>query len=100
MGMNYLSLEDFKKWVAEQKDNVARFNQPKSSSLVGLAVVSKLSAKRIAANVISFDGNLHEIAEDFKKNGGSIADVDGTTFLIEVSTGGFSIHRCFVKKRD
>jgi len=46
MGMNYLSLEDFKKWVAEQKDNVARFNQPKSSSLVGLAVVSKLSAKK------------------------------------------------------
>jgi len=21
-------------------------------------------------------------------------------FLMEVSTGGFSIHRCFVKKRD
>jgi len=100
MEMNYLSLEDFKKWVTKQKDNVARFNQPKISNLVGLAVESKLSAKRIAANIISFDGNLHEISEDFKNNGGQIVDVDGTTFIIEVSTGGFSIQRCFVKKKD
>jgi hypothetical protein len=97
--MKRLSLEDFKKWIAEQKQPVE--DKSKSlSKLIGLAVESKISAQRLAVNINSYDGNLHEICEDFRKNGGKIADIKDHEFLIEVTTGGFYIKRCFVKKRD
>ena len=96
--MKYLSLEDFKKWIAEQKP--VEGESKSLSRLIGLAVESKISAKRLAVNISSHDGNLHEICEDFRKNGGKIADIRDHEFLIEVTTGGFYIKRCFVKKSD
>jgi len=91
--MDRFSLENFKKWMSQQKPI-----ENKSNRLIGLKVEAKIGAKRIAKHVLSHDGDLGEVCDDFKRNGGLIQEVDGINFLIEVSSGTLKIHRCFVKK--
>lgn len=92
------NLEQFKKWLSEQKDE--KINTHFQSRLIGLEVESKLhNSKRVAKNIESYDGDLHEIAVNFVEYGGRISDVDGKMFCIETDEGSFVIHRCFVKKK-
>ena len=90
------SPEDFKKWM-EQNDKEEAKKQ-KQNNLIGLTVETKLSAKRLAANIEPKDGNLHELVADFHKFGGTIYDVEGKNFLIEVDSGFFYIPRFLVKR--
>jgi len=93
----FLSLDDFKKWISEQKSE----NVNKISRLVGLKVESKLtSPKRLAKNIISYDGEIDDIASEFCEYGGTITEVEDVSFLIEVDSGTFTIHRCFVRKQE
>ena len=92
--MDRFSLESFKKWMSQQKPMDNKVNR-----LIGLKVESKIGAKRVAKHVLSCDGDLREVCEDFKKNGGLISEIEGTNFFIEVSSGTFKIPRCFVKKQ-
>jgi hypothetical protein len=94
--MDSFSLENFKKWMSQQKS----LDKPIRNGLIGLKVESKIAAKRIAKHVISCDGDLKEICEDFKKNGGLILETEDVNFLIEVDSGTFKVHRCFVRKKQ
>lgn len=96
--MEIFNLDDFKKWMSQQNDATDTHME---SKLIGLEVESKLhNARRIAKNIESYDGDLHEIAVCFKEYGGRITDVDDKLFYIETNEGSFVMHRCFVKKKD
>lgn len=96
MNNNLFRLENFKKWMTEQKPLATT-----QSKLIGLKVESKIkNVKRIAKNIQSNDGDIIEMADDFIKDGGQIVEVENKDFLIEVDSGIFQIHRCFVRKKD
>jgi translation initiation factor 1 (eIF-1/SUI1) len=86
------SLSDFKKWMENQQDAKAKPN------MVGLQVESKVTLKKLLSRIETQDGDLEEVAKDFKKNGGTITEVDGHNVLIEVDSGTFLIQRMYVKK--
>ena len=91
------SLDDFKKWMRGQKD-LSPLDKPKRHrDVLGTWVESKVSVRRLLDTISSEIGDLDEIAADFKQNGGTIEDVDGKNFLIEVKSGQFSILRHYVR---
>lgn len=87
------SLSDFKKWMESQKQEAQK------PDLVGVAVESKVGLRKLVSRMDSED-DLDELAKDFKKNGGVIAEVDGHRLMIEVDSGSFTIHRMYVKRSD
>lgn len=91
------SPEDFKKWMDHNEKEEAK--RQKQNNLVGMVVESKISTKRLIVHIKPKDGELHELASDFRNSGGTIYDVEGKNLLIEVNSGFFYIPRYFVKKR-
>lgn len=88
----FFDLNDFKKWMDHQKDT-----RPKIE-IIGLHVESKANFKRLLAKMEICEGDLHEVAKDFRENGGIISETDGYKFLIDVDSGSFIIHRMHVKR--
>jgi len=88
----YFSPEDFKKWMMEQKDS------PITKNFVGTEVASKVGLRKLKNLIQPEDGDLEELAECFRNEGGTVSDVDGKIFIIEVSCGMFAIPRNFVSR--
>ncbi len=90
------SLSHFKKWMSEQTD------RPKTQSqkeLIGFFVESKINTKRLVGKIKSPDGDVVEIAREFRRSGGKILDMDlDNNLLIEVESGTFTLPKCFVRK--
>ena len=89
------SLQDFKKWMDSQDD------KPKSryAHLIGLHVESKLGSKRLINKITQREGEIEELAKEFKRDGGIILEVDeDCNLLIEVDSGTFTIPRYFIRK--
>jgi hypothetical protein len=92
------SLNDFKKWMASQTDKPAQKSR-RHSELVGLQAESKISVKRLINKITAEEGDVHELASDFRQYGGIILDVDKDDNLtIEVDSGTFVIPKFFVRK--
>jgi len=90
------SLDDFKKWMKDHGDfSVEHFER---KSLEGTLVESKISSRKLAERMVIEKGNLHEIAQDFKKNGGIIVEVNDRNFLVKVDSGTFYIPRKYVTR--
>lgn len=85
------NLADFKKWIKKQE------NVP-NNSIIGLTVESKINKKRLSSEIEVQDGETKDIIKDFYENGGTVTDVDGNIFLIEVDSGTFLIDKTFVRK--
>ena len=86
------SLNDFRKWMSKQKFETSR--KPK---LKGYIIESKLSLKRLVTKMDIDQGDLHEMAKDFKKRGGTILECDSDNILlVEVKSGTFRIPKFFV----
>jgi translation initiation factor 1 (eIF-1/SUI1) len=88
------NLNDFKKWMGHQQDAKSKPN------MIGLQVESKITFKRLLSRIETQDGEIEEVAKDFKKNGGTITEVNGQNILIEVDSGSFLIHRMYVKREN
>lgn len=89
------NLSDFKKWMDNQHDAKSK------PDMIGLAVESKVNLKKLVSRIeVQDDEDIEEVAKEFKKNGGTIVDVDGHNVLVEVDSGSFTIHRMYVKKKD
>lgn len=87
------SLNDFRKWVGKQK----REAKSVKSKYKGSIVESKLSLKRLVTKMDVDQGELFEMAKDFKRRGGTILECDGDNILlIEVNSGTFRIPKIFV----
>ena len=80
MDNRFLSLDNFKKWINEQKSK----GEEHTSRLIGLQVESKLKSKRLAKHVDSHEGDLDEITTEFCEYGGYILEVHDQSFIIEV----------------
>lgn len=88
------NFSDFKKWMGNQQDAKSK------SNMIGLQVESKVTYKRLLSRIETEDGEIEEVAKDFKKNGGTITEVNGHNVLIEVDSGSFMIHRMYVKREE
>ncbi len=87
------SLNDFRKWMSKQK-----FEASSKSRLRGRIAESKLSFKRLVRKMDVDQGDLYEMAKDFKKRGGTILECDrDNILLIEVRSGTFRIPKFFVQ---
>ena len=91
------SPEDFKKWI--EHHDVEKINSTKVNTIIGTHIESKINTKRLLKHIRPKDGELCEIASDFKHNGGIIYDVEEHDFLVEVDSGFFYIPKFFVKKQ-
>jgi hypothetical protein len=92
-----ISLNDFKKWMADQKDNLLKPKKISASDLIGCLTEAKISLKKLTTKIEVDQGNLEEMAKDFKKNGGIIINIDSNQLLVEVRSGTFRIPRFFVR---
>lgn len=90
---NLFNLNDFKKWIHNQQEE----KQPKSN-LLGVHVESKINVKKLISRIDVQEGEEIEIAKEFKQNGGTISEIDGTNLLVEVESGSFIIHKMYVKR--
>lgn len=97
---NIFNVDDFKRWMKGQQEEIEPIRRKPSQNLVGMTVESKLKLHRLIANMEAEGGNIDELASEFLENGGSVNKVNGKTFLIEVDSGSFFIKRCFVRKKD
>lgn len=84
------SLNDFKKWMDGQNDD--------RKESIGTKVESKINLKKLVDRIEPAEGEITQLAKDFKRNGGTIAQMDGQAFLIEVNSGSFVISRLYVRK--
>jgi hypothetical protein len=86
------SLNDFRKWMSKQRKFESR--KPKYR---GCIVESKISLKRLITKMDIDQGDLQEMAKDFKRRGGTILECDGDNILlVEVRSGTFRIPKFFV----
>jgi translation initiation factor 1 (eIF-1/SUI1) len=85
-------LNDFKKWMEHQHDAKAKPN------MVGIQVEPKIPYKKLISRMDVQEGDLEEVAKEFKKNGGTITEVNGHHFLVENEKGNFFIHRMYVQR--
>lgn len=87
------SLNDFRKWVGKQK----RESRSVKSKYKGSIIESRLSIKRLVTKMDVDQGDLYEMAKDFKRRGGTILECDGDNILlVEVRSGTFRIPKLFV----
>lgn len=97
---NKFSLENFKKWMKNQEPSSDQMSghirRPKP--FVGTTVESKIDAERLAGKINPEEGVPEDLVESFLESGGTIINVDAKNFLIEVDTGSFYIHRCYVRR--
>ena len=93
---NEFNVNNFKKWIKnlEEDGNVEQ-------ELLGMKVESKINFKKLISRINILDpddGEEELLAKEFRQEGGVISDIDGNNFLIEVSSGSFTIHKMYVKK--
>ena len=88
------SLNDFRKWMENQNEEKTLSNDKK-----GIRVETRIPFKRLVSKINPEEGELMELAKDFRKNGGTILEMDGQTLLIEVDSGTFYISRSYVRKK-
>lgn len=67
-------------------------------SAVGAVVESKVGSKKLSSIIESEDIDVYDLSVDFRHNGGTVAEVNGKNFLIEVDSGRFWIPRHYVRK--
>jgi hypothetical protein len=91
----YLSLDDFKKWMNTQKEFTPKMEK---KFPIGVQVESKINAKKLSSVMVLENGQENRVIKDFLKNGGKITEVNGKEFLIEVTMGSFCINRNYVRQ--
>ena len=91
----FFSLDNFKKWIKNQNEFDSKLGK---KFPIGEQVVSKISAKKLMDVMNLENGQMNRVVKDFMKNGGKIAEVAGSEFLIEVTMGSFYIKKNYVTR--
>lgn len=92
------SLHDFKKWM--DHNGKSRFNMAGRRKSEGAEVEPKVPLRKFAARMEVEEGNIVEMAREFRSNGGVVVEADGDAFLIKVTNGAFRIPRTCVRRKD
>lgn len=64
----------------------------------GVYVEAKVNIKKLISRMEPEDGEVYELAKDFRRHGGKVLDADGESLVVEVSSGTFRIMRNCVRK--
>jgi hypothetical protein len=90
------NVNNFKRWIKNQEED-----DDVEQELLGKKVESKINFKKLVSRINILDpeeGEEELLAKEFRQEGGIVSDIDGNNFLIEVSSGSFTIHKMYVKK--
>ena len=91
------SLSDFKKWMDKQSMDDYKVHE----DITGLRVECRVSLKKLLSKMETEDGEVHEMAKDFRANGGVVSSMDGDVVLVEVESGSFFVpYKYVVKDQD
>jgi len=96
-----ISLQDFKNWIAEQKDLSSFFNlgidqENPYDKYVGKSVRTKVSKNKLMEKVDT-DNDAESLIDEFIEEGGTIIAVEEKRIQIEVESGEFYLPRFCVK---
>lgn len=96
-----LSLRDFKKWIAEQKDlseffNVGLDKEDPNDQYIGNAVRSKVGEKKLLERIETED-DPDTLVREFLEDGGTVLQLETKRVQIEVESGSFYVPRFCVK---
>ncbi len=91
------SIHEFKKWMDQNARN--QFNLDKRTC-IGVEVEPKLPLRRMVSKMEREEGDLIDVAREFKENGGVIIESDENYFMIEVKNGSFLVPRSYVRRKD
>ena len=91
------SLQDFKKWMSENARQ--SFAVSKTRWKVGTEVEPNIGFRKLVNRMEPTEGDVTEMAKEFKQNGGLIAEVDGLYSRIEVINGSFVVPSNYVRAR-
>ena len=96
-----ISLQDFKNWIAEQKDLSSFFNigadqESPYDKYVGKAVRSKVGKSKLMEKIDS-ENDAETMIDEFIEEGGTILTVEAKRVQIEVESGVFYLPRFCVK---
>jgi hypothetical protein len=91
--INFINPDNFKKWMKLQNDE---FSHKLENTVIGSTAETKLSLKRIAKNITIEYGKANKIAKEFIENGGTVKEIIGEEYLIEVKSGAFFVNKRYV----
>ena len=93
------SLDHFRKWMKDHKEDHQINPLQPQNGLIGMCVESKASQTKLESKITTEEEvEIEELAYDFAENGGVVVGTEDMTFIIEVGSGTFSIHKCYVKQ--
>ena len=85
---NDFSVYEFKNWMSSQ-DNLIK----------GVMVESKISPRKTISKMCADEGDVHTMAKDFVKGGGTVIEIDGENLKIEVNNGSFFMPKKYIRRR-
>lgn len=94
MNDELFSLDNFKKWMKDQKEFDSKIAK---KFPIGEQVESKVGSKKFSEIMTLEDGQMNRVVKDFMKNGGKVKEVSGKEFLIEVTMGSFYVPKNYVR---
>ena len=92
------SLQDFKKWMNENARQHFAVSNPKWR--LGTEVEINRSLRKFIARMEPTDGDVTEMAREFKRSGGMITEIDGLYSRIDVVNGSFVIPTSYVRPKQ
>jgi hypothetical protein len=92
------SLHDFKKWM--DHNGAGRFAMAGRRKSEGAEVEPRVPLRKFAARMEVEEGDVVEMAREFRTNGGVVVEANGDAFLIQVANGVFRIPRTCVRRKD
>jgi hypothetical protein len=97
MDFTRLNADNFKRWIKNQDEfDTTIENNLAGNNLIGASVETKFGRKKIAQHIIIENGNSTKVIKEFLENGGTLKQINGDEYLIEVSSGAFMINKRYV----
>ena len=92
MDFTKLNADNFKKWIKNQDE----FDTTLENDIIGASVETKFGRKKISHHVIIENGIPAKVIKEFLENGGTLKQINGDDYLIEVNSGCFFINKKYV----
>ena len=92
------SMNEFRRWMNENGSSRFAMNGRRKSE--GAEVEPRVTMRKFVGKMEAEEGDLVEMARDFRDNGGVVVESNGDCFLVKVECGLFRIARSCVKRKD
>lgn len=95
------NFNEFSSWLSKQGQfNFSLKKKKENPHLVGIKVESRLGIERLKQKIQKYneDSDFEFLAAQFKKNGGTITEVNDLLIKIQVNDDCFSLPKIYTKK--